>query len=247
MHATLFKTLVIWVSILMVSGCAGSAPDFSQRTTAVQAKQTELVQWLEADRSVQQTGLIKAPVCSSSVGHPPTGWGIEDGNWCVISCPTTPAGSNEQRWFKTHDGLRCIVAKPGSGDFIETEYKPEHWRLDQQPLLKGFDRAFISDTKWKCVEQEYQIDPQSLRGFWLDIGEGTIYRFYRDGALMIGQSDSSLKYAGQWNGSHDSGVVINDRESFLFAVNYGAGRFDEYRSSTRKQVCRFFDNAGARS
>lgn len=233
--------------IMLLTGCAGSPPDFSDRTSGASIKQNALAQWLEADSSDDRISSIVAPVCSSGVGHPPRGWAIDGGNWCVVSCPVKPVNNVLNRWMLTHDGLHCYATDQGATAMVETKYETAHWRLDQQLLFKGFDRSFVSDTEWKCIQQEYQVDPDSRRGFWVDLPEaGNAYRFYDDGALMIARSGGPMKFAGDWRGKQGSGVLMNDREMFRYAVNYGGGRFDEFKSATRKQVCRFKDHPGPR-
>ena len=229
-----------------IVGCAGTPADFSQRTPAASAKQDQLAGWLAEDVKADNTTRILAPVCSSSVGHPQQGWAIDGGSWCVVSCPVKPENNVPDQWSQTHDGLRCFATDQEATALVETDFEPQHLRLDQQQLFKGFDRSFVSDTEWTCVEQEYQVDPASNKGFWVDLGEGNTYRFYDDGALMIGSPGSPLIFAGDWRGKQGKGVLINDRDVFSFAVKYGGGRFDEFESPTRKQLCRFKDNPGPR-
>ena len=230
---------------VFLSGCAGTPADFSQRTPAATARQDQLAGWLSQDVAAGSVNRILAPVCSSTVGHPPQGWAIDGGNWCVVSCPVKPADNRLNRWLKTHDGLRCFATDGKSTTLVETEFESVQWRLDQQQLFKGFDRSFVSDTEWTCLQQEYQIDPDSQEGFWVDLGAGDRYIFYDDGTLMIAAPGSPLQFAGDWRGSR-GGVAINDRDVFSHAVNYGGGRFDEFKSPTLKQVCRFKDNPGPR-
>jgi len=233
-----------------MAGCAGSAPDFSDRTQQATARQNQLAAWLSEDVKDTSVSSILAPVCSSTVGHPEQGWAIDGGNWCVIACPTLPDDNVLNRWMKTHDGLRCFATDKSATTLVTTEFEQAQLSLDQQKLFKGFDRSFVSDTEWNCTEQEYQIDPGSQRGFWVDLGVGNTYRFYDDGALMIARAGAPMKFAGDWRGrsSGDQGnnVLVNDRDVFRYAVNYGGGRFDEFRSATRKQVCRFKDHPGPR-
>jgi len=238
--------LVLLCGTTFLFGCAGTPADFSQRTTEATNRQNQLVGWLSEDVKASSSNRILAPVCSGSVGHPEQGWAIDGGNWCVVSCPVKPANNVLDRWLQTHDGLRCFATDEKATALIETEFEPQHWRLDQQQLFNGFDRSFVSDTEWACKEQEYQIDPDSQEGFWADLGTGDTYIFYDDGALMTARSGRPLKFAGDWRGKQGKGVVVNDREVFTFAVNYGGGRFDEFESATRKQVCRFVDNPGPR-
>ncbi len=244
------KRIEKWIAIaalIALAGCAGTSPDFSARTLHAYDKQSQLVSWLDAEKSNTVVSLIEAPVCSSTVGHPPQGWAIDAGNWCVVACPVKPANNVFNRWMLTHDGLRCFATDKGPTASVVTEYEQSQWKLEEQVLFNGFDRSFVSDTEWNCAEKEYQIDPDSRRGFWADTGiSGNIYRFYEDGSLMIGQTGSPMRFAGDWRGQGGRGVLINDHEVFKFAVNYGGGRFDEFRSATRKQVCRFKDNPGPR-
>jgi len=209
-------------------------------------RQDQLAGWLAEDVKASSTSRILAPVCSSSVGHPEQGWAIDGGDWCVVSCPVKPADNSLNQWFQTHDGLRCFATDEKATALVETEFKPQHLRLDQQQLFNGFDRSFVSDTEWACVGQEYQIDPDSQKGFWADLGTADTLVFYDDGALMTASTGQPLIVAGDWRGKQGTGVVVNDRDVFKFAVNYGGGRFDEFKSATRKRVCRFVDNPGPR-
>jgi len=234
--------LIVWVSLLV--GCAGAAPDYSDRTSQAVASQTQLNQWLGVDKARVATGNVRAPICSDGVGHPQQGWAIDQGNWCVVACP-----DNEQSntWHSTADGLRCFATNKNATAFVDTEFKLDHWRLDQQKLFKGFDRAFVTDTEWRCRDQDYQIDPDSKKGFWVDLdGTGETYRFYNDGTLVVARLDEPLRAAGNWRGSDSERVMVNDKDIFRFAVNYGGGRFDQFRSATRKQICTFFNNPGSR-
>lgn len=223
-----------------LNACAGSAPDYSQRTNAAAIKQSHLAEWLSEDINQSASRKIAAPVCSSTAGSPVTGWAIDDGHWCVVACPAPSAETNQ--WTNTDDGRRCFATNQSANERVSTEFLPQHWQLEQLPLFSGFDRSFVSDTEWNCIEQEYQIDPETHRGFWKDIGAGNSYRFYNDGALMLARAGAPMKLAGDWRGRHGSGVIVNDREMFRFAVNYSGSRFDEFRSATRKQLCRFVDH-----
>lgn len=231
----------------LMAGCAGSAPDFSDRTSGAFSKQNNLAQWLVADNSSAAVSSVAAPVCSSTVGHPPQGWAIDGGNWCVVSCPVLPEDKILNRWMQTHDGLRCYATDQKATSLVKTEFEKAQWNLEEQLLFKGFDRSFVSQTEWQCTEQEYQIDPESRQGFWIDLPQiGNRYRFYKDGSLMIARGGEPLRFAGSWLSQQSREVLRNDRELFRFAVNYGGGRFDEFKSATRKQVCRFVDEPGPR-
>ena len=241
------KELNLVCLMTFIVGCAGSPPDFSQRTAAAVDKQYQLAEWLSADETESSVGLINAPVCSSTVGHPQTGWAIDGGGWCVVACPVKSAQGTLNQWVNTDNGLRCFATDVAATQLVKVEFKQQSWQLEQQKLFTGFDRSFVSDTEWTCTEQEYQIDPETRQGFWVDIGVGDTYRFYSDGVLMVARAGAPLKLAGNWRGKQGSGVIANDREVFRFAVNYGGGRFDEFRTATRKQLCRFKDNPGPRA
>ncbi len=243
---TKLVTSLILCSASFLVGCAGTPPDFSQRTAGASAKQDQLAGWLAEDVKATSSSRILAPVCSSSVGHPQQGWAIDGGDWCVVACPVKPGNSNLNQWLQADDGLRCFATDQDATTLVDTVFEPQHLRLDQQQLFKGFDRSFVNDTEWTCVEQEYQIDPNNREGFWVDLGVGNVYRFYNDGVLMVARPGSPMKIAGDWRGTQDRGVALNDREVFSYAVNYGGGRFDEFKSATRKQLCRFKDNPGPR-
>ena len=235
-----------------LTGCAGSAPDYSQRTAGAPVKQNQLTSWLEADSVANRDSMqIAAPVCSTDAGHPPEGWAIDKGSWCVVACPVSPPDGVYDRWLRTHDGLRCYATKNSGAQLVTTQLDRNLWNLDSQVLFEGFDRSFVSDTQWDCEEQEYRVDPDSKQGFWVPVDKpGNTYSFYNDGALMVGRRGFPMKFAGDWRGGQrngfSSGVVVNDEEVFRFAVNYGGGRFDEFRSATEKQVCRFKDHPGPR-
>ena len=68
------KTLALSL-IVTLTGCAGSPPDYSLRTTGATIKQNQLASWLEADNVATEDSMqIVAPICSSEAGHPPEGW-----------------------------------------------------------------------------------------------------------------------------------------------------------------------------
>jgi len=239
------------VAFGVLTSCAGSSPDFSARTANVTANQNQLASWLKADSASEDITQIAAPICESTVGHPANGWAISENAWCVVACPVSPPDNVYDRWMLTHDELRCYATKQAPGQLVNTQLDKGSWDLDSQLLFEGFDLGFVRDTMWECEEQEYQIDPQSRQGFWTTLKQaGNTYSFYNDGALMVGRAGSAMKFAGDWRPSKvagfASGVVVNDQEMFRYAVNYGGGRFDEFRSATRKQVCRFKDSPGPR-
>jgi len=241
--------LIVWVSVLV--GCAGAAPDYSDRTSGAVDSQTQLNQWLGVDKARVATGSIRASICGDDVGHPKQGWAIDKGDWCVVACPEELLEKFDSdqlnTWQTTADDLRCFTTGKNAGAFIDTEFTFDHWRLDQQQLFRGFDRAFVTDTEWRCRDQDYQIDPDSKKGFWVDLnGTTETYRFYDDGTLVVGRGNAPLRAAGNWRGSDSERVMVNDKDIFRFAVNYGGGRFDQFRSATRKQVCTFFSNPGPR-
>ncbi len=235
------KVVLLFAAVGLLGACAGSPPDYSQRTKFAVAKQNSLTEWLVQDVNRSTSKRIVAPLCSSAAGHPPTGWGIEDSNWCAVACPSRSSAVSNQ-WTQTSDGLRCFATDQAANSYISTEFQNQHWNLEQLVLFNGFDRSFVSDTEWSCKEQEYQIDPNTHRGFWVDISDGNSYRFYNDGALMVASAGAPMKLAGDWRGKQGSGVIVNDQLMFNYAVNYGGGRFDEFRSATRKQLCRFVDH-----
>jgi len=245
------KTLALSL-IVTLTGCAGSPPDYSLRTTGATIKQNQLASWLEADNVATEDSMqIVAPICSSEAGHPPEGWAIDKASWCVVSCPISPPDGVYDRWLRTHDGLRCYATKKPAPQLVTTQLDMSLWNLDSQPLFEGFDRSFVNDTQWNCEDLEYQVDPDTRQGFWASSNKpGNTYSFYNDGALMVGRNGYPMKFAGNWRGGEingfSSGVVINDREVFRHAVNYGGGRFEEFRSATNKQVCIFKDNPGPR-
>jgi len=237
------------ISFFALAGCAGSSPDYRARTANVSANQDQLASWLKADSASNDVTDISAPVCESTVGHPPSGWAISESAWCVVACPVSPPDNVYNRWMLTHDGLRCFATRQAPTQFVNTQLDKDSWNLDSQLLFAGFDWSFVRDTMWVCEELEYQIDPESKQGFWAALEQaGNTYSFYNDGALMVGSAGSAMKFAGDWRASQlaGSGVVVNDQEMFRFAVNYGGGRFDEFSSATRKQVCRFKDSPGPR-
>lgn len=238
--------IAILLGTCLQYGCAGSPPDYSQRTSHAVLKQSELAEWLSQDAKRKVSNPIVAPVCSNDVGRPPTGWALENESWCVVACPAALTDTDLNQWVTTNDSQRCFVTDLTANALVTTEYEPAHWQLETLDLFTGFDRSFVSDTEWNCIEQEYQIDPETQQGFWVYVGAGNTYRFYNDGALMLARAGSPMKHAGDWRGKQGSGVVVNDREMFRFAVNYSGGHFDEYRTATQKQVCRFKDHPGPR-
>ena len=227
---------------LALGACAGSAPDFSNRTQNAVSRQSSLTQWLEADSTSDALTRVVAPVCSTTVGHPAQGWAIDAGSWCVVPCPVNPAIKDTGSWHLTHDGLRCLATSESPTTLVNTEFTMSQWQLDQQRLFKGFDPSFVANTEWICVEQRYQIDPDKRQGFWVNAPAGeSVYRFYQDGTLAVGRKGGPMRLAGDWGGRQGS-VAVNGSDIFRHAVNYGAGRIDDFKSATEKQVRRFIDN-----
>jgi len=171
------------------------------------------------------------------------GWLAEDVKASSTSRILAPVcsssvGHPEQGWA-IDGGDWCVVSCP---------VKPADNILNRWLQTHDGLRCFATDekTEWACVGQEYQIDPDSQKGFWADLGTADTLVFYDDGALMTASTGQPLIVAGDWRGKQGTGVVVNDRDVFKFAVNYGGGRFDEFKSATRKRVCRFVDNPGPR-
>lgn len=243
--STTFLTVALALATLL-SACAGSPPDYSQRTKAAALKQNDLAEWLAQDVNQSASKRIAAPVCQDAAEGSSTGWSIDsNSHWCVVACPVGSSFTGE--WLTTGAGLRCLATDKPAGSIVKTEFQLPQWRLDQLSLFNGFDRSFVSDTEWNCKEQEYQIDPDTFRGFWADISTGNSYRFYTDGALMVARAGAPMILAGDWRGKEGSGVIVNDQVMFRYGVNYGGGRFDEYSSATRKQLCRFVDHPPPRT
>ena len=227
---------------LVLGACAGSAPDFTNRTQDAVSRQSSLTQWLEADSSSDALTRVVAPVCSSTAGHPTQGWAIDAGGWCVVPCPAGAANNDPDRWLLTHDGLRCFATNESPTTLVNTEFTMSQWQLDQQLLFEGFDPSFVANTEWICAEQQYQIDPEKRQGFWVNSPTGeAVYRFYSDGTLAIGRTGGPMQLVGDWGGRQGS-VSVNGSDIFRYAVKYGAGRIDDFKSTTEKQVCRFIDN-----
>lgn len=231
---------LVLVPVFILSACRSG--DFSQRTSDASVRQAQLSKWLAANESASSFDMVRAPVCSSNVSHPKTGWALDQDDWCVVACSARPADNVFDRWMLTHDGLRCYATEKGSAEFIETSLQQSQLVLSEQSGFTGFDRSFVSNTEWDCKEQAYQIDPDTRKGFWTDLDLATSsYRFYDDGVLMIGRNGAPARLAGDWRGQEGSGILFNGESIFRFSANKGGSRFDDYHSATRRQVCTYKD------
>lgn len=238
----------LFFGITLIQGCAGSAPDFERRTlggASQEAKLASLLDPLSTATEVQSGGAmrINVPLCSSTAGHPSGGWAIDAGDWCVVSCKQ--AGNTGARWVDGVDGNRCLAASvTGATSRVEIDFNWSDLTLDKQSTFDGMSRSFLSDTEWHCNEFNYLIDPATNNGFWSEIAGGAaIYRFHRNGKLSTGRSLGLMKLGGTWSVNAQDQVFFNSTQVFKNAIDYGGGRFDNFVTTTRKQVCRYVREA----
>lgn len=230
---------------MFACGCAGSAPDYGARTAGGPDQELKLAGLLdqsEGTEPMQSSQKIVVPVCSSTVGQSETGWAIDGGNWCVVPCNDVVT---EARWSVSKEGSKCF-STPGSGATkqVEVDLMWTDLALDQSSVFNGLSKAFLSDTEWHCKEYSFLIDRNTRQGFWNELPRNTIiYRFHRDGKLLTGHSLGLMKLSGSWHVNSKKQVYFNSTEVFKYAIDYGGGRFDNFKSATNKQVCRFVREA----
>jgi hypothetical protein len=230
------------LSGILLQGCAGSAPDYSPRTAAV-AQEATLSKFFDQEEAPERTQTIVAPVCSSTVGASRTGWTIDGGNWCIVACDKDAVG--EDRWLNDSAGNRCLAtADRQPTSLVSVQYSRSDLSLNQPALFTGFSRSFLSDTEWSCVEYRYRVDPETNKAFWDRLAEADfVYRFHRSGKLAIGPTAATARPSGNWSVGADDHVYFNTRRVFTNAIDYGGGRFDDFITSDRKQVCRYVREA----
>lgn len=231
---------------VLISGCAGSAPDYQARTVGGPGQEAKLVGLFDRLEPVSQNEKsrnIIVPLCSSTVAKPETGWAIDGGDWCVVPC-NRPAV--QARWVIGSDGSRCLSASATTTTTqVEVDFNAADLSLQQSGLFKGLSNSFLSDTEWHCKEYDYLIDPDTRLGFWNELESGrVVYRFHRDGKLLTGRAPGLMNLSGSWRVSADGQVLFNSSEVFKYAIDYGGGRFDNFSSATNKQVCRYVREAG---
>ena len=236
------KTTLSIVTLALLQGCAGSAPDYTPRT-AVVAQEAKLSRFFDVEESPERTQTIIAPVCSSTVGAPASGWSIDGGNWCVVACDQ--AGVGEDRWINDAQGNRCLAtANPQPTTLVSVEFTWSDLSMKQPTLFSGFSRSFLSDTQWSCSEFRYRVDPENNKAFWDKVADGDfVYRFHRSGKLVIGATESNAKPSGNWTVREGDQVYFNQRRVFATAIDYGGGRFDDFISPNTKQVCKYVSEA----
>ncbi len=236
------KTTLLIVTLTLLQACAGSAPDYSPRT-AIVAQEARLSRFFDVAEAPERTQTIIVPVCSSTAGTPLTGWSIDGGNWCVVACDQ--AGIGESRWINDSQGNRCLATtNPQPTTLVKVQYTRSDLSLKQSGLFSGFSRSFLSDTQWSCSEYRFRIDAENNTAFWDKVADGDfMYRFHRDGKLVIGATERSAKPSGNWSVRDDDQVYFNQRRVFETAIDYGGGRFDDFISSDTKQVCKFVREA----
>ena len=243
----LTKTTISLSALALLCGCAGSAPDFAQRTTDGASQEAKLAnlfaQPLASGAPVKRLLKIDVPVCSSTAGEPAGGWSIDAGEWCVVPCDQ--GATTQSRWVTGQSGNRCLatpVSTPATRVTVDFDWSD--LSLSEQTLFDGLSRSFLSDTEWKCEAFTYLIDPDTGKGFWSASEDGNrIYRFFRNGRLLTGQSLEKMRVSGSWSVNAEEQVFFNSREVFSHAIDYGGGRFDSFESATAKQVCRYVREA----
>lgn len=230
---------------ILAYGCAGSAPDYQARTVGGPGQELKLVGLLDHSEGPlpgENSQKIVVPVCSSTVGQSDTGWAIDGGNWCVVPC-SDPV--SEARWSVSKEGSKCFsTPESGATNQVEVDLTWTDLALGQSGVFNGLSRSFLSDTEWHCKEYSFLIDRDNRQGFWNELPRNTIiYRFHRDGKLLTGRSLSLMKLSGSWQVNSQKQVYFNSTEVFKNAIDYGGGRFDNFKTATNKQVCRFVREA----
>ena len=142
---------VVASCVLVLQGCAGSAPDFERRTLGGANQEAKLAAFIGeltvAESGIEKNLLINVPLCSSVVGHPASGWGIDAGDWCVVSC--NQAGITDSRWVTGADGKQCLAApETEATSRVEVSFSWSDLSLQQQNTFDGLSRSFLSDTEW---------------------------------------------------------------------------------------------------
>jgi len=239
----MFQIPRLAVLLFVVCGCAGTPPDYSQRTPGGPAQERKLASLISDSLSEQQsvTQNIVVPVCSDSAGKSSTGWSVDTGEWCVLRCDQPIPESSGDRWIQTIDS-RCFVTGNTPGTQTEVAFNWLDLDLDKVPVFDGLSQAFLSNTEWRCVIYNYQVDPGNRRGFWsANDSNGILYRLHRDGRLLTGVDRRSLKLGGSWSVAAGGQVYFNSTAVFSYAIDYGGGRFDDFQNSRLKQICRFVD------
>lgn len=244
--ASIFLTSLLFGAVLL-QGCAGSAPDFERRTLGGSNQEARLAAFIN-EAPVTAAGSarnlkIDVPLCSSTVGHPTDGWAIDAGNWCVVSCKQ--AGIKDSRWVSGTDGKQCLATPvTGATSRVKIAFAWSDLALEQQDAFDGLSRSFLNDTEWLCKEFDYLIDPDTNKGFWSELASAAIiYRFHQNGKLSTGKVSGPMKLGGTWSVNQQEQVFFNSTQVFKHAIDYGGGRFDNFKSATKKQVCRYVRDA----
>lgn len=241
------KTPIGLSALVLISGCAGSAPDFAQRTSGGASQEAKLASFLDqspvSGSPVQRSLQIDVPLCSSTAGEPVGGWSIDAGDWCVVPCDQ--GATAQSRWVTGESGSRCLATPVSdSATQVTVDFDWGDLSLAEQTLFDGLSRSFLSDTEWHCDAFTYLIDPDTGKGFWTASEQGDrIYRFYRGGRLLTGRTLEQMRLSGSWSVNSEEQVFFNSREVFRHAIDYGGGRFDSFESATTKQVCRYVSEA----
>ncbi len=238
--------------VMLLSGCAGSAPDFSDRTTGGAAQEAKLADLISQSRATParstQLKRIVAPVCATTVPGTPTGWALNRGDWCVIACPQTLAGTEDSRWVSGANE-RCLARAHSDASVVQVDYQQSDLDLDKQAVFSGLDHAFLANTEWRCQTVRYEIDPDTNLGFWAPgsdskSGGEIVYRFHSDGRLLSGPDESALALAGGWRIEDGGRVFFNSTQVFAHAVKYSGSQFDDFQQPLLKRECRFIAEAG---
>ena len=243
----LAKTSFSLSALILIYGCAGSAPDFAQRTRGGASQEAKLATFLDqppvSGLIVQRSLQIDAPLCSSTAGKPVGGWSIDAGDWCVVSCDQ--GATAQSRWVTGESGSRCLAAPVSDpATRVTVDFDWSDLSLSELTLFDGLSRSFLSDTEWHCEAFTYLIDPDTGKGFWTaSEQDNRIYRFYRGGRLLTGRTLGQMRLSGSWSVNSEEQVFFNSREVFKHAIDYGGGRFDSFESATTKQVCRYVSEA----
>ena len=243
----LAKSTIGVTALVLVYGCAGSPPDFAQRTSGGVSQEAKLASFLDqppaSTSAIQRSIQIDVPVCSSAAAKPVGGWSIDAGDWCVVPCEQS--ATTESLWVTGESGSRCLATPVrDTTNLARVDFAWSDLSLAELTLFDGLSQAFLSDTEWHCEVFTYLIDPDTDKGFWTASDQGNrIYRFFRSGRLLTGQSLAEMRLSGSWSVNSEEQVFFNSREVFKYAIDYGGGRFDSFESATSKQVCRYFSEA----
>lgn len=239
--------IALLIGVAVLQACAGSAPDFQRRTPGGANQEAKLAAFIRqspaAETGNSKNRQIDVPLCSSTAGHPVGGWAIDAGDWCVVSC--RQAGITESRWVAGTDGKQCLAAPvTAATSRVTIGFSWSDLSLQQQDTFDGLSRSFLSDTEWHCKEFDYLIDPDTNKGFWSELeSAAVIYRFHRSGKLLTGRASGAMKLGGSWSVNSQEQVFFNSAQVFKYAIDYGGGRFDNFKTTTKKQVCRYVSEA----